>query len=532
METLHDGRIKVEGVRPPERALHRNATDELLASYDIDRMFGSILIDQSDEQNFRFDTLFCGCKVLGAPRRLGEKIKVEIGIATPPQRYRRGYRPPQFQHPVLAAVDAGVARSQIVEFRIAGKRGVKAIFYRNTRTLCIGSLRTNVNRSLLISVTTDLVNRGYLDARSLPLRAPAPHICTTVGCDPEFEAIVNGFIVDAARIGGLRGTGETVELGRDGAGRQVEIRPAPSADPNVVVENIRKIMRQATFGLTCVGNTYPLGGHIHVGIGRAYSPHSDLRFLLDAFIGKPTINLSGQARGSYRNLGQTREQRWGFEYRSTPTACFWTPTFAYLSMKITQNITERFVNEEEFIFNSVPSLDDYVANAGLTPEEAAQFQQCIHDYQSWRMTTPMLEDIRNKWIEGISETAPTPAPETAPTPAPEPPPAPRPIPPPVVFRDDWDADARAMFLHHLTAHEIGTLPQIRLFGLAENRGNVTWGYEAEGSQRLEEGSWNGYGIPYHVRMTTPITDEQHAVIRNHAYAILAQHENNSIRREG
>ena len=137
----------------------------------------------------------------------------------------------------------------------------------------------------------------------------------TIGCDPEYELTEeDGSVVEAEEV--IRG-GTHEQIGCDGAGEQVEVRPEPG-NPRKVVQNIRKLIKKFArdypeYDISDEGNIYPLGGHIHVGVGRRYRPNEALVCLLDDFVGIPTLELSGEARDEYKALSQVRVQTHGFE---------------------------------------------------------------------------------------------------------------------------------------------------------------------------------------------------------------------------
>ena len=210
-----------------------------------------------------------------------------------------------------------------------------------------------------------------------------------IGADPEFELIRNGKIVEASDL--IYDDDECSNpIGLDGSGDQVEIRPKPGS-PRKVIKNIRTLIKEFSdeyknCDLTDSGDMYPLGGHIHVGIGEKYYPPSSLITLLDDFIGRPTTNLSGEARDGYGDLGDVRAQPHGFEYRTPPASIFSNPMVAYCSLEATRNLCNKFFNEETFEYsldieqNGIPCPQDYVKYCGLTEKQANYFVDFLYNY--------------------------------------------------------------------------------------------------------------------------------------------------------
>lgn len=207
-----------------------------------------------------------------------------------------------------------------------------------------------------------------------------PKSSITVGCDPEYEAVRSGCVVSAAGLG----VPTAGPVGLDGAGYQVELRPAPGT-PRQVVRSLRKLMqrfadeyRDAQLGVR--GDVYPLGGHVHVGVGREWEPPDALLMLLDDFVGRPTLKLSGRARGAYKCVGTYETKRWGFEYRTPPAAIFVSPEVAHIALKLVRNLVHKFINAKKVVYNAPPTSDDYMRVGGLSAHEADVFLAFVQQY--------------------------------------------------------------------------------------------------------------------------------------------------------
>jgi len=91
----------------------------------------------------------------------------------------------------------------------------------------------------------------------------------TLGADPEFELVVCGEVVGASRV--LR---EDIRLpwgdiGVDGAGYPLELRPVPSESPRTLVVNVGQLLMAIPKVVGGYPSTmceaHPIGGHVHVG---------------------------------------------------------------------------------------------------------------------------------------------------------------------------------------------------------------------------------------------------------------------------
>jgi hypothetical protein len=221
----------------------------------------------------------------------------------------------------------------------------------------------------------------------------------TIGADPEFELIDptrgNEVLYAEDHISDCWSSDDEdddgSDLGVDGAGDQVELRPA-AGDPRKVVKNIKKLFKKfselySQYDLSDQGDYYPLGGHIHVGIGTSWRPDSGLIQILDDFVGRAVIELSGEARESYKKLGQVRTQPHGFEYRTAPSAIFQNPAITYITLRLVQNLCEKYFQEHTLEYESRPTIQDYMQVGGLTKQQANYFVKFIAEYKPTKSIT-------------------------------------------------------------------------------------------------------------------------------------------------
>lgn len=155
-----------------------------------------------------------------------------------------------------------------------------------------------------------------------------------LGCDPEFMLVSEqGKAVRASRYldrEGVVGSDGLVLSGHQTEQLLVELRPLPSDDPFVLMDNLRKAMHLACRKLPCrlawrSGGMplkgFPLGGHVHFSRVRL---NVHLLRALDNYLALPLVLAEGVTtrfrRPRYGFLGDYRRQRHGgFEYRSLPS---------------------------------------------------------------------------------------------------------------------------------------------------------------------------------------------------------------------
>ena len=249
-----------------------------------------------------------------------------------------------------------------------------AFYYTKYKTLCIAQY---LEIPEVTSIVNHLQSLGLIELRPVEVVEHKP-IEVTIGCDPEFELVWDSVPVRPTEAY----SSYKAEIGVDGAGSQIELRPKPSADVGLVVLRLTEIMKRLKDPISTIGDAVPLGGHIHIGIGKSSVPTKDLLYLLDYFLGIPTIDLSGKARGHYKNQSAYECKDWGFEYRTPPSAIFSSPDFAYLSMLICQEVTRRYVNKEEFVINETrPTKQEYINYCGFTAEQYHRWLKLIDNYQ-------------------------------------------------------------------------------------------------------------------------------------------------------
>jgi len=310
---------------------------------------------------------------------------------------------------------------------------------------------------------------------------PKPRFSITVGADPEFEVIdSSGRVVSASGIV-KGGTDPRQEIGRDGAGSQVELRPKPESDLWKFIGNVRSLLKKFAeeypgYRLSTQGDVYPLGGHIHLSV----PVNNDIIRILDNWIGDKVIHLSGKARGSYKKLSAYETKPWGFEYRTPPAAVFLKPQVLFAVLKIMKAV-----------------LKEYFSCEGVslypTPEEIAR----LKIEKEWKILNDFVKeypkvskDVLKQWRIKVKVEPRV----------------------DVIFRDDWAPEIRS-YVSSLLSERLGKLAKklnmrgiykVILFGFRSERGMVC-NFESTVFDKIDfdysvNSGEKAFGLPYNVRV--------------------------------
>ncbi len=278
-------------------------------------------------------------------------------------------------------------------------------------------------------------------------------IAVTIGADPEFEMLECGGSVVSAR-GYFEGVGGRFsdEIGVDGAGCQIELRPTPSEKPHEVVKNLKNLFKgfNGKFDgkhLGVKGDSYPLGGHIHIGIGREFNPPPGLLKMLDDFVGNPLLPHSGGARGSYGGLSIYEVKPHGFEYRTPPASFFLKPEISRIVFKIAKNVSEAFINGDVISYNRPPKKEDYIKIAKLSGSEYEKLKSFISKYREMPKVATAFWTDRKLTVKKNPVS--------------------------IVFRDDWNASVQGDLKDSLYKSFRKKISfGVCLYGLKDSRGAV------------------------------------------------------------
>jgi len=290
-------------------------------------------------------------------------------------------------------------------------------------------------------------------------------ISITLGGDPEFEVIWEGEVVPADSLLIFR-DGDTYDpIGTDGVSHTAELRPDAAYSEEEYVENFLGLLEEVKEEgvlLSVQGDTYALGGHIHIGSPDEYIVQvlqdEVERFVqvLDDFVGRVLLPTSGRARGSYKRLGAYELKPYGWEYRTPPASYYADLEMVRITFKLVKGLVETLLREGEL---SYEVLEDGRAAPKeylrfLTPQEAEHF-----------LSFP------EKWAKG--EIIPL---------------VPMGDIPPVLFtfRDEWDEDKLRVFKEALKDLPVRRPIRLVLYGLAQRRGDVFAISSAPEEWRLKE----------------------------------------------
>jgi hypothetical protein len=279
----------------------------------------------------------------------------------------------------------------------------------------------------------------------------------SIGTDPELE-VVDDFDEVACAEEVLDNehcsTNHGAQIGIDGAGQQLELRPDPSENAAEVVAHIRKIARDfrahyPKFEWSTDGSGMPLGGHVHMGIGFRCDPPPCLRRLFDTLIGAPLQPLGGSGRGSYASMSNFESKDYGFEYRTPPAGYMADPEMTRIVFKACQGLMQTYLAGERFKVKKHPDAEDYKRICGLTDKEYAYFVDFIQNKY------PKIDKkhVLKNWLSGKVRTTGS-----------------------LRFEEGWDRNCAQRFREQLAdkwMSKNGIHFDIVLFGLRQSRGRVT-----------------------------------------------------------
>lgn len=348
------------------------------------------------------------------PRPLVSK-KVNLGINS------------SFRYGIMNFKKSAILKERTIAFKFGNGKYFSAFWYINTKTLLISEY---IMQAALYETLVYLEENGYisqlptvsLEKETIPVieihdgnpeivYISEPKFNVTIGTDPEFEIVKYGKAIQPPSY--YQGT--KTEIGLDGAGRQIELRPKGGSIDECLTD-LTRLMCKLQDPISVIGHTYALGGHIHVGLGKTIYPTDDLLWLYDYFLGKPTMALSGNARGSYNKLSAYETKDWGFEYRTPPAAIFINPNITKLAFNICYYITIAYVNEQLIRiknelqglstgsidnFAYIPPYEDYANYCGFSKEDYEQWKIFFIRYRDMLDSPKLayLANVSHNWDE-------------------------------------------------------------------------------------------------------------------------------------
>jgi hypothetical protein len=273
----------------------------------------------------------------------------------------------------------------------------------------------------------------------------------TLGGDPEFEVYVDGELVPANQLSIFRDGGLYGSVGTDGASSTAELRPAPACSPGEYLENftalVRRVSRKGIL-LSVKGDTYALGGHIHVGSSNQYvvkllkDEVEKFIEVLDDFIGRVLLPTSGRARGGYARLGAYELKTYGWEYRTPPSSYYADPKMVRITFKLVKGLVDELLRKGEISYETL-------GDGRASPKEYLRFltKRETEYFLSFPQRWERGEIIPFVLTRGVPKVIFT-------------------------FRDEWDTDKKRVFKNALKSLPVSRPIRLVLYGLAERRGDV------------------------------------------------------------
>lgn len=317
----------------------------------------------------------------------------------------------------------------------------------------------------------DILVAGYLKEFK-PIEKP-PNVEIMLGADPEFEVLNDGCIIMCPTTvvkGSFDNTRLVEAVGTDGARTQIELRPKPAKTPEQLVENIKILFENINhYHISAKGQGYPVGGHIHfglvhkTGLPKKLPCTQDFIKLIDYFLGKIFVPLSGCARGEYARLTGYREQPHGFEYRSLPAAVFENPEIARISFKIALEIATKYYNTSDFSLKGTATLEEYKLYCSLTEDEVKYLYEFVNNYDN----EDYAMNVVSNWVDRYDN------------------------PLTIEFFDLWNQDVKSKFKTEIKHIKVPRKLKVILYGVSSKK----WGVKYAGfdNSYLRD---NGYAMPH------------------------------------
>lgn len=358
-------------------------------------------------------------------------------------------------------------KQNVIEFYTSNNRKLGFYFY-NLKSLVLCDLTHHSSGITIVKKIVNYLIKNNLVREFKRIKKDNDKVKITIGADPEFELFKDGSFICAGDL--FSGCGPEYKVGLDGNNDVIELRPSPAkaGDVKGFIDEMTNLMttvhktifnsNKGNITVSAKGNRAAIGGHWHIGVNnKVYQPSSKLVKLLDYFLGTPFWSTNGTARGSYKRIAWTRDQDWGFEYRSTPAACFADPIITGICAKILGNIIKKYFNKNKFrIYKKQKVSDKQLQMYGkLTTDEIVYFRNFIKNFnnvsQDENILAAWLKDIPKFKIKPIS----------------------------VDFSDEWANNKKTLILKRIAKMigetEFSKTIRLHLYGLSQDRGNVVSG---------------------------------------------------------
>jgi predicted RNA-binding Zn-ribbon protein involved in translation (DUF1610 family) len=235
------------------------------------------------------------------------------------------------------------------------------------------------------------------------MKKGAPVAPVTLGADPEFELVVGGEVVSASRV--LR---EDIRLpwgviGTDGAGYPLELRPAPSEHPKVLVANVGRLLLAVPKVVggwpSSLCEVHAIGGHVHIGgLRGSYEELKGIVNVIDDALGDVFYSLSPslRIRQGYGRRGDWRQQTWGVEYRTPPASAWAHPKAALTFLGAIKWVVTELLKGENPLRS--PSLTKVRAAVKRAADFVKKYDGRLH-WGAWKALLGEVDPVKHLGVK-------------------------------------------------------------------------------------------------------------------------------------
>jgi hypothetical protein len=221
----------------------------------------------------------------------------------------------------------------------------------------------------------------------------------TLGADPEFELILGGQVVSASGILHRDIHLPWGEIGVDGSGRPLELRPLPSETARGLVMNVGRLLVAVpalTGGVPSTAcEVYAVGGHIHLGF--ELIPGQLVVSAIEDALGDIFYGLNSRTRldEGYGKRGDWRSQNWGVEYRTPPSAIWSHPMVALTFVGAIKWVVQGLIRGED------PLKSPALVKVRAAAKNAAAFVKGYNGRLHWGAWREFAGDIHVSRYLGV-----------------------------------------------------------------------------------------------------------------------------------
>lgn len=372
--------------------------------------------------------------------------------------------------------DAYGSPSEFLCLKIFSSSDIRASYCPKYNILVACDMFHDGDVSYFLKIMRKLKKEGLYSFCNIVGKKSTKKKVVSLGADPEIE-ILN-------RYGSVEYASEFVErragsrIGIDGSGNQMELRPSPSATPDEITDKISVMIKEADTMvqggfLSIKGVTYPLGGHIHIGVTTS---RAEYVVALDDFLGNLfyALRYTKRGEGGYGHLREFRKKAHGLEYRTPSSLWLISPEFTRIVFKIVQNLCDSLLNNGEIEYENPPQKEDYIKVAGITGEEYDYFSSVFLGVASGEIEIP--DNLVAAWKVGLKKSPVKKEKKNV-----------RTYVPSISFHEDWDNEVKSKLFASLKEMKLLGRVSITLSGLHKDRGEFKLGIASGYEYTLPEG---------------------------------------------